>query len=614
MNALDRVIPTPALVEVDSIDLAIPYTRAWQLLRHGDLGASPIVHALFAIRTFPDRLAHKAAGDLTLRIDDLRSSTAHPGFQVLVDEPEHEVVVGAIGKVWHLEIPFVHAVDAQRFSAFAEPGFVKVAWAIRVSPLGEYASRVELEVRVDATDPDAWSKFRRYFTLIGPASRFIRRSLLASLARTHGTPDSREEQRALAGDERLPDAAAQVTEGVTIAATPEEIWPWLVQMGAGRAGFYAIDTLDNDGHRSAREVHPELQRLRVGDVLPATTENDDGFEVLALDPPRALVLGGLYDADAKRQRPFDSDRPAHFWQTTWSFVLEPLDGGGSTRLHVRARAAFPKNGRLHLEWIRPVHQVMQSVQLRHLAERVEHRTPRSDIRDVADGISGAAVIAAAFLTPFMRSARSHWGIDAASASRTFPGDELVPQPLWSWTHAIEVDAAPDEVWPWLAQLGADRGGFYSYQWLENAVGCKIQNAETIRPGANVAVGDAFMLHPKMPRLHVVQVDRGHFFVVHAPPDEAARAASKPWANASWLFFIEPLDEGRTRIISRYRCACSDDLATRIAFGPTALEPIGFAMDRRMLLGLKSRVEQRIARRPLRSFARRGGRAASSSKN
>ena len=604
MPGLDRVIPTPALLEIDDIDLAIPPARAWEILRHGDLGESPLVRALFVVRTLPERIARKPAGELTLRIDGLTSSTAKPGFQVLVDDPGREVVVGAIGKVWHLEIPFVHVEDAEAFGRFAESGFVKVAWAIRISPRGARDTHVEIELRVDATDRDAWSKFRRYFALIGPASRFIRRSLLSSLVRKYGAPDSQEEQRSLAGDELLTDAGEQITHGVTIAAKPEAIWPWLMQMGCGRGGFYSIDTRDNEGVRSAREVHPELQRLRVGDVVPTTPDGDDGFEVLVIDPARTLVLGSLYDADAKRPRRFDAERPQRFWQVTWSFVLEPLDAF-STRLHVRARAAFPTGGRIYAEWIRPVHHLMQSAQLRHLAARIERRLPNDDARDVAEGIGGAAVIVAALLTPFMRDARSHWGVDAATEARALPGDDLVASPRWTWTHGIEIEAPRSDVWPWIAQLGADRGGFYSYQWLENVAGCQLRNAESIHEGWTLEVGDALVLHPKMPPLRVVAMERGRFFVVQAPTDEAARLSGRPWAEGSWLFLVESLGEGRSRLISRYRSATSNDLATRLGFGSTLLEPIGFAMDRRMLLGVKARVEATRAKRPLRSLARRG---------
>lgn len=608
MNAIDRLIPTPGLVEIDAVDVAGPPARAWELVRHGDLGESPLVSALFTVRTLADRIAGKREKN-ELRIDDLRSTTDRPGFQVLHDDGKSELVVGAIGKVWHLQIPFVHVADADAFRAFSEPGYVKVAWTIRVAPRGEEDARITFELRVDATDADSWAKFKRYFTVIGVGSHFIRRSLLRSFARRLGTPESHEESRPLPGDTFLPDAAEQMTDEVTIAATPARIWPWLLQMGCGRAGFYSIDAADNDGRRSAREVHPDLTELRVGDVVPATPDGDDGFEVLEIEPNRSLVLGGSYDADAKRQRAFDMPRPQHYWQVTWSFVLEPLDAT-STRVHVRARAAFSATERLHAEWIRPVHRVMERAQLRNLAARVEGRLPRDDWRDVLEGIGGSGVMAAAFLTPFLRAERSRWGLDAQDAHRSYPGDQLVASPRWGWTHAIEIERPCEQVWPWIAQLGADRGGFYSYQWLENVAGCDRRNAEAIHTEWALREGDAMRLHPAMPPLAVAGLERGRWFVVHAPADANARAKGEPWAAVSWLFFIEPLGPGRCRLVSRYRCATSDDLPTRARLGAALVEPIGFAMDRRMLQGVKSRAERAAAKRPLRSMRRRRSASAS----
>jgi hypothetical protein len=81
----------------------------------------------------------------------------------------------------------VHVLSADEFAAWAEPDFFKVAWAIRVSPRGERDARIELEVRVLATDEHAWRKFRRYFWVIGPFSRAIRRSLLKRLVRDAAT-------------------------------------------------------------------------------------------------------------------------------------------------------------------------------------------------------------------------------------------------------------------------------------------------------------------------------------------------------------------------------------------------------------------------------------------
>ena len=81
--------------------------------------------------------------------------------------------------------------------------------------------------------------------------------------------------------------------------------------------------------------------------------------MLGIDEPRALVLGGLFDPDTGKQLQFDAARPKRYWHVTWVFALEPL-AGNRTRLHVRARAAFPPTQRLHASWIHPVHHLMQT--------------------------------------------------------------------------------------------------------------------------------------------------------------------------------------------------------------------------------------------------------------
>jgi hypothetical protein len=598
MTTLDQLIPTPRLLEVDDIDVAAPPEKTWELVRHGELARSWLIKALFALRTLPGRLTGQPAEAPSLRIDNLVSSAERPGFAVLVDDPPREVAVAAIGKVWEAEIPYVHTESPQEFAAFAEPDFAKVAWALRVVPLGERDSRIEIEVRVDTTDEQAWHKFQRYFRIIGIGSRFIRHSALSALAAQLGTPQAQENERPLPGDELLSDANGQDTRGITIAAPPAAIWPWLLQLGCGRGGFYSIDLVDNGGTRSLREVHPELTTLAVGDIIPATPKGEDGFEVLRLAPERCLVLGGLYDVDHHRQLPFAAARPGRFWHVTWSFVLEPLDAG-TTRLHVRARAAFPALEGLHAAWIRQAHHLMESAQLRHLAARVEGRLPRDDWRDVLSGVGGAAIMATAFLSSLLRPLRSHWGLPAEVAARDYPGDELVATPRWSWTHGIEIAAPAAAVWPWIAQLGADRGGFYSYQWLENIAGCELRNAERIHPEWQLREGGMLRLHPKMPGLRIVQLVPERYLVAFAEPDAQLQAAGKPWAAVTWLFFLEPRGPHSCRLISRYRCATSDDLGSRLTLGPTLVEPIGFAMDRRMLLGIKERAE-RVAP-PLRRF-------------
>ena len=130
----------------------------------------------------------------------------------------------------------------------------------------------------------------------------------------------------------------------------------------------------------------------------------------------------------------------------------------------------------------------------------------------------------------------------------------------------------------------------------NAAGCELRNAEAVHPEWAALEGGSLLLHPKAPPLRIAQLQKGRYLVAHAPADVEARASGRPWAEVTWLFFVEPLGDRRCRLISRYRCACSDDIAMRLRMGPSLLEPIGFAMDRRMLMGIKERAE-RAARRP-----------------
>ena len=74
-----------------------------------------------------------------------------------------------------------------------------------------------------------------------------------------------------------------------------------------------------------------------------------------------------------------------------------------------------------------------------------------------------------------------WGATEERIAKPLPGDELVPNPAIESTRAITVNAPVEEVWPWLAQIGQDRGGFYSYEWLENLAGCRMRNADRIHP-------------------------------------------------------------------------------------------------------------------------------------
>jgi hypothetical protein len=621
MSCIDRILPTPRLLERDSTELTAPRERIWEGVRHAELVRTPFMRALFAHRASAAREGVALVDRVLLRLDDARSSPLRPGVAILAEEPGTEVILGVIGKVWQPDVPLVHVDGAEAFTAFDAPDFVKIAVALRLAPRPEGTTELEIEVRIDATDDASWRKFQRYFATVGPAARFVRRVLLASLTCELGDPDVQADARAMPGDELLPDAEAQVTHAILVDVAPERVWPWLLRMGCHRAGYYSVDRLEDRTPESGGEVDPELE---VGDMIPATPDGATGFEVLAIEPGRSLLLGGLYDPDAGQQLDFGAPRPERYWQSTWSFVLEAVDGprvaserppssatpppapraGRSasrplalvtaaplrTRLTVRARGAFPPGQRIHAAWIRPVHHLLHTGQLRHLAARAEGRLPHGSALEALEAVGGGGALLVAIMTPFSRPARSSWGLGEMEASWPLPGDALVAEPRWEWTHAVEIDAEAHDVWPWLAQIGADHAGFYTATWLDALGDEALHETETLHEEWTLRAGDALRLHPEVAPLTVVEVAKDRYLVAHGAPDEAARAARKPWVAASWALVVEPLDGARSRVVSRVRASCSESVAARLAAAHPLVEPVGFTVDRRMLLGLKERVE------------------------
>ncbi len=161
----------------------------------------------------------------------------------------------------------------------------------------------------------------------------------------------------LAGDDLVLAPDHVETRGIDIAAPPEAVWPWLLQMGYGRAGWYSYDRIDMEGG-SAEGILPELQGLAVGDVVP--THPDGGMIVREIDPGRALVLciddeilasqaraakaGGTSGAPAnlRASGAFMSAATGPRFVASWAFVLTPRAGG--SRLVERFRIAFRDGG------------------------------------------------------------------------------------------------------------------------------------------------------------------------------------------------------------------------------------------------------------------------------
>ena len=164
-----------------------------------------------------------------------------------------------------------------------------------------------------------------------------------------------------------------------------------------------------------------------------------------------------------------------------------------------------------------------------------------------------------------------WGAEPEDEQRELPGDELLPEGGTQILHAVTIDAPVEEVWPWLAQLGQDRGGFYSYEWLENLAGCQMRNADRIRPEwQRRELGETVRLHPAGGlRVSVFDPGRG--------------LGLEGWGT----FAVEPPGRGRTPLIARGGVPRG---LGAVAYG-MLMEILRSLMERRMLLGIKERAEE-----------------------
>ena len=195
---------------------------------------------------------------------------------------------------------------------------------------------------------------------------------------------------------------------------------------------------------------------------------------------------------------------------------------------------------------------------------------------------GAAAIAGTILTsPFLRPWYSKWGATDSEVEEPLFGDELVPDPNLESTRAITIRAPLEAVWPWLVQMGQGRGGLYSYERLENLVGCGMRNADRIIPEhQHLAIGD---------KVRLSKDENTPYFVVTAIKPGRVIVLGGEDPPTTWGFILEPIDEDSTRLIVRFRQDYEPTLGNVIAWR-VFTDPITFVMERKMLQGIKARAE------------------------
>lgn len=205
-------------------------------------------------------------------------------------------------------------------------------------------------------------------------------------------------------------------------------------------------------------------------------------------------------------------------------------------------------------------------------------------------LAGRAAPAVAGLYWFaIRPWHLRWGATDAEVARRWPGDELVDRPFSRAVRAVTVRAPAARIWPWVMQVDRERGGFYSYTWLENLIGADIHNVERLIPGLpERRPGDTVWMGPRdrfggMARMVVGKVIPGRALVLVPAVDAEPVLAGGP-ASGVWAFVLDPVDLDTTRLIM-LSLAAKPRLPELVFW-----EPAHFVMERKMMLTLKRLAE------------------------
>lgn len=203
---------------------------------------------------------------------------------------------------------------------------------------------------------------------------------------------------------------------------------------------------------------------------------------------------------------------------------------------------------------------------------------------VAAALAPVVAVGAAAVAYAITGGHRRQGVSDSEVRLSLPGDEILPDAPVQNDRAISIAAPPESVWPWIAQLGQDRAGFYSFEALENLVGSQIRNADSIVPEwQQPRVGDPFPLAPEVV-LRLAIVEPGYALVASS---EGGQSRAKIGMDFTWAFVVTPDGAAGTRLHVRERYAVSP--ATRVL--TEGLSMVSAFMSARMLATIKRLAEQ-----------------------
>lgn len=179
-SLLDRFFPHYEVRDCHERRVSVPASLAFAAAKEMTFKRSPVVRAIFALRSIPSRLG----GTPTPQAEErgIVQETLSLGWGVLAETPDREIVMGAVTQPWKASVVF-RALPPDKFAAFAEPGFVKIAWTLRADPIRPSTCVFRTETRAIATDAESRSRFRRYWAFLSPGILLIRHEMLRLLER-----------------------------------------------------------------------------------------------------------------------------------------------------------------------------------------------------------------------------------------------------------------------------------------------------------------------------------------------------------------------------------------------------------------------------------------------
>ena len=239
---------------------------------------------------------------------------------------------------------------------------------------------------------------------------------------------------------------------------------------------------------------------------------------------------------------------------------------------------------------------------------------KTSVWEVVESVTAAfSIVLLMIFRPLLRRWYMHWGATESETARMLPGDELVPHPRLKYTRGITIETTPERIWPWLVQMGQDKAGLYSYEQLENLIGCDIHNADQIVPQfQHIKVGDQIKLGPKgYPAFKVIGEHPQEALVlagadiIPEPHDQKfPNPLPEEYVLSNWVFYLNPITKHSTRLLVRGWLDYEPNNWTNWFIWRAMTEPIAFVMERKMMREIKRRAEsmEQMDSRPARAAA------------